>query len=44
MGFTSWAIAIGGYTNFISSVAVALLASYQGFALEKSMIKKLYYI
>jgi hypothetical protein len=35
---------VGGYFNFITRVAYLLLGSYQGFTLDKSMIKKLYSI
>jgi len=38
-----WAAIVGGYFNFVTRVAYLILGSYQGFALDKSMIKKLYF-
>jgi len=38
-----WAAIVGGYFNFVTRVAYLVLGSYQGFALDKSMIKKLYF-
>jgi len=38
-----WAAICGGFFNFVTRVAYLLLGSYQGFTLDKSMIKKLYF-